>query len=419
MPLSTSLQCPHCGIVATTKKVILPGTAVRCPNPECKQTIHILPSKVGLVETIPVVGNLPSATIHELFTPDSPPRPAPRGSEVDIRCFTDSNEPLPPRAELPVRTGKKKVLLDGKPPVFHRSRSFIAAMMMAVVVMAGLVSLSFLIHSVVAVEKQAANAGKKRGQQLQNLVAPGKPKEKPKPKAMIFPVAPPPPEGEKRVAAPATDQIGDMVVGVSSADFRRNDDQNPPGEHLSITLRITNRSAKPMVYVSWSQAIMKATLRDFNRNFYNAIKAPPQDPISIEPGSTITDTIEFEAPPKNIELELDLDVPGKKSYLFRIPLVVIHNLNPPAAGPWAKQPPPVVQKLPDPEQDPRICGAVKAAYRSGLERIKKRHSMRSPKAALAKVRSEEPDLVKDLADQFSLKFNQITRILGDTRLSVP
>jgi hypothetical protein len=418
MPLSTSLQCPHCGIVATTQKVILPRTAVRCPNPKCKQTIHILPSKVGLVETIPVVGDLPSAMIHELFTPDSPPKPAPRGSEVDIRCFTDSNEPLPPRAEPPVRTGKKKVLLDGKPPVFHRSRSFIAAMMMAAATMVVLVYMSFFFDSVGAVVKGANNAGKKRGQQLEDLVAPAKPKEKPKRKAMIFPDAPPPPAGEKRVTAPATDQIGDMVVGVWSADFRRND-LSPPGDYLSITLRITNRSAKPMVYVSWSQAIMKATLRDFNRNFYNAIKAPPRDPVSIEPGSTITDTIEFEAPPRNIELELDLDVPGKKSYLFRIPLAVIHNQNPPAAAPWAKEPPPAVQKLPDPEHDPRICGAVKAAYRSGLARIRKRHSMRSPKAALAKVRTEEPDLVKELADQFSLKFNQIVRILGDTRLSIP
>jgi hypothetical protein len=53
MPVSTSLQCPHCHYNAQTTKVILPGSKVRCP--QCREVMHILPSSEVLVETLPAV----------------------------------------------------------------------------------------------------------------------------------------------------------------------------------------------------------------------------------------------------------------------------------------------------------------------------------------------------------------------------
>jgi hypothetical protein len=60
-----------------------------------------------------------------------------------------------------------------------------------------------------------------------------------------------------------------------------------------------------MKYVSWSQKDMSAVLRDQNRNYYNWIVLPTRSMTVIEPRFTIKDTIEFEATPRNVELELD------------------------------------------------------------------------------------------------------------------
>jgi hypothetical protein len=51
-PLTTTLQCPHCGYFGRTTKL----TKVRCLK--CKNVMRVVQTDEWLVETIPVVGRL-------------------------------------------------------------------------------------------------------------------------------------------------------------------------------------------------------------------------------------------------------------------------------------------------------------------------------------------------------------------------
>jgi hypothetical protein len=119
MSLSTFLQCPQCRYSGRITKVIPPRAVLRCPR--CREIIRLSQSDVSNAEKIIVPGDLPPERLLELFTLDDRPRPVARNDEIEIRCFTDSNEPLHPRAEAAVPTGKKKLLIDGKAPSFHKS----------------------------------------------------------------------------------------------------------------------------------------------------------------------------------------------------------------------------------------------------------------------------------------------------------
>jgi hypothetical protein len=147
---------------------------------------------------------------------------------------------------------------------------------------------------------------------------------------------------------------------------------------------------------------------------YNRIVLPTRSMTVIEPRFTIKDTIEFEATPRNVELELDLLVAGNdKSFQFRIPASFIQRANSAIFGLIGQQPIQVAQAPPDPEKDPRIRSAVKAAYREGMKQIRRSTVSMSPKAAVSKQRKEEATLIRALADQFTLRVEQINRMIGD------
>jgi hypothetical protein len=137
MPLTTSLQCPHCGIAGKTTNVVLPGAKIRCPN--CKKIIHIMASEDGLVETFPVA-DADAERMEALFGSDLPAsEKSTAASDDDFRVLADSNERLPPRAEAPKAAGPK-IVLDHKPLVWHKSRTFFGAILLAIVAMGGLLS---------------------------------------------------------------------------------------------------------------------------------------------------------------------------------------------------------------------------------------------------------------------------------------
>jgi hypothetical protein len=410
MPLSTFFQCPRCGHPGRINKDLPARAALRCPR--CDKIFRFPPSKAADADIKADYGGLPPDRILELFTPDERPKPVARTDEIDIRCFTDSNEPLPPRAEAPIPRGKKKVLLDGKAPPFQHSRGFIAAILVTAVAMVGVAFVIWYVDTIMFLSKHVDNAGKARGRQLDDL-GKGNPNKKAPPKPMgsgqsALPVAP-----ATRVVAPATAQIGELVVGVWAAQIVPNE-RLAADERLSLTLRITNLSQKPTKYVSWSQVNMSAVLRDRNRNYYNRITLPTRSMVVIEPTVTILDAIEFEATPTNVELELDLTVAGsEKSFQFRIPASSIRRATAAPFAAMAQKSLPVSQVPFDPEKDPRLRAAVKAAYREGVKQVKRNTMSLSPKAAASKQKKEEPKLIKALADQFTLTIEQITRMITE------
>ena len=286
MSLSTFLQCTQCRYSGRIAKAIPPRAVLRCPR--CKEIIRLSQSDVSNAEKIIVPGDLPPELLFELFTPDDrPPRPVARNDEIDIRCFTDSNEPLPPRAEAAVPTGKKKLLIDGMAPSFHQSRGFITAILIAAVAMVGFAFVRWYVDSVKYLSMRVDHAGKARGKQLDDLAKATLKKKASSP--LMKPSHPPPSTGATmRTLAPATAQIGELVVGVEGA------------------------------------------------------QAPS-----------------------------------------------------------------------DPEKDPRIRSAVKAAYRECMKQIRRSSVSMSPKAAASKQRKEEATLIRALADQFTLRVEQINRMIAD------
>ncbi len=122
MPLTISLQCPHCGHASNTTRLIPPGANIRCPR--CKGVFQVTPSDGELVETIPLAGEEERATTAiEMLSPDQGPMPVARSAQRERR---DAMAPATPRAPAPVPQAPKKLPLSGEPLPFHRSRKLMA-----------------------------------------------------------------------------------------------------------------------------------------------------------------------------------------------------------------------------------------------------------------------------------------------------
>src|SRR5262249_46649693 len=132
MPLSISMQCPHCGNSARTTQIVLPGIKVRCLR--CRRVFQIIPSGGVLVETIPVARDRGISPTAELVRPRNRTKPAAAGAEATNRSRSGTNEPLPPRPAAPapapprqlLTRGKPLPLTRGKPLPFQVSRRFTA-----------------------------------------------------------------------------------------------------------------------------------------------------------------------------------------------------------------------------------------------------------------------------------------------------
>lgn len=292
------------------------------------------------------------------------------------------------------------------------NRGFIAAILIAAVAMVSFAFVRWYVDTVRALGMRVNRVGNARAKALDDL-GKGIPRKKAAQNLMSPNQPTPATDGSVRAVAPATAQVGDVVVGVAAAQVVGKREVGGE-ERLTLTLRITNLSAKPMKYVSWSQANMSAVLRDHNGNYYNRILLPARSMVVIEPTVTILDTIEFEATPAGVYLELDLKVSGsERSFQFRIPAPsILRVISPPSAS--AAQPPtPVPPAASDPEKDPRLRSAVRAAYREGMKQVRRTTAPLSPKAAASRQKKLEGNLLKALADQFTLNAEQITRMIGD------
>jgi hypothetical protein len=227
---------------------------------------------------------------------------------------------------------------------------------------------------------------------------------------------PPSPDGAQAIA-PATAQIGDLVVGVWTAQIGTSS-QSPGKEYLTLTLRITNRAANPMTYIrGWSDPKVSVTLLDQNRNYYNRLPSPNQSETQINPGLTIEDTIDFEAPPRNASLELHLPIgAGDKTYVFLIPAPFIQRPRAIASAARPKvqgkvQPGPAMPN--DLENDPRVRDDVYRAYSVRMMEINAHVLRLSTNHGTAFRKQETTKLFKKLADDSKLNVVQIMRIIDE------
>ncbi len=427
MPLSTSLQCPQCGHCVQTAKVILPGAAIRCQR--CNSTFRFVPSNGGLMKSLPAVGNLDAERLQELFVADNKPKIAAPSREIDIRVVNEANDRLPSRTMGPTAAASKKPAKESKPLPFHGPRTMMAAILIAVVALTGYAFSRWYVDTVISLDRTATIASAKRSSQIKALADPlSKGAGQAKVKGSLgtgmggMGMGTPLAARDNRTLAPATAQIGNLVVGVSSAQLGTIDGTTED-ECLTLTLRITNLSAKATTYASWSGPTRKAILTDQYHNYYNRIGSSTQTNHAVEPDRTITDTLQFEKPLPGAVLALDLPL-GVAKFEFSLPAAFIQRtvvarvapkMAPPAA---AIVPPPALASVSEPpysaERDPQIMADVKAAYDEAMRRVEVRVLGMTGNNAARLRKTEKERIIKALATKMDMTVDQIRHMISSS-----
>ncbi len=441
MPISTKLQCAHCGSTLKTSKIVLPGAKVRCPK--CKGVFDIHASDDhGLIETIPIEGETETLEVAPLSSADL------HTGIVKGAMGTRPGATAPVRAQAPTLTATKSLDLVGTQPAFRSGRTVFAAIGVAIAVVAVAAFAWWYVGTVKELDTAgnvAVEAGAAKTETAPEPPSLGMPSEKAAAtaKTTLENLSLPP----SRTMAPSTAEIGDLVVGISSArlgPLNRSTAQNS----LTLGLRITNRSDKPRKYLGWTQPEIKVLLRDRYGNFYNRIPLGPRDELMIKPGETITDRLAFEPTAFGSEVTLDLPVAGsEKSFQFLIPAAFIERTPPPTVA-SANQPlrlpsplplgtSPAAQTAPaaplplgtspaaptapeapstpepyDPETDEKVRTKLRGDFNESLAEINRRRLGMSSNESLTFRRRETAKLVKKLAKDNELTEDQVKRIVG-------
>ena len=213
-----------------------------------------------------------------------------------------------------------------------------------------------------------------------------------------------------------------MAVSVEKATVGPIDRQ-PKGDCLSLALRITNLSHKPIRHPTWSQSGIAVKLRDQFGGYYNRVNVPDMDQTPIKPGVTIVETLVFEATPAGAILDLDLPIAdGARTFRFHIPRV--QRTRAETTQPSEPAPPPAVaaeaehqDTAPappprDPEQDPKVRRTLIVEFQKGEQEIKTRAMGRSSNEAARFQRNARTSLRKSLAKKYGLELEQVERIVG-------
>jgi DNA-directed RNA polymerase subunit RPC12/RpoP len=425
MSLSTSLRCPRCGHCAQTTAVILAGAAIRCPR--CSSIFRFVPSDGAPVESNRALRSLDSERLQELFAADDRPKIAGPSTEIDSRVINESNERLPPRAMGPTPAAARKPVLEGKPLPFHGPRTMMAGILITAITLAGYAFVIWYVDTVISLDRTATLAGEKRAAHIKALAGPlskGAGKAKVNGTSgmgvgilargtmgMGVPQAPP----QNRTLAPATAQIGNLVVGVSNAQLGTFDGTTE-NECLTLTLRVTNLSAKPITYASWSGPAHKAILTDQYHNYYNRISSSTQVDQEIEPDRTITDTLQFEKPLAGAVLALDLPI-GVQKFEFSLPATFVQRGVTAKVAPKVAPPSLVLASasVSEPaysaERDPQIVADVKAAYDEAMRRVEVRVLGKSGNEAARLRKTEKERIIKALAAKMDMTVDQIRHMI--------
>ncbi len=435
MPTTTKLQCAQCGSTLKTTKAVVPGARVRCPK--CKELFHIAGSDLdGTVETIPIAGEMETVDVE---LPSSEQQPKKMKAAIQPQPASDAP---PPRMGAPLPAASKKIEYGGQTQ-FGGSRTIVASV--CVVTGVALVG-GFCWWYFGTVKELDVAAGVAVEQRTARIAKVAKPltAESPKAKSGVATTAAPAPTVVKitRVTAPATSEINEMVVAITSAKLGPLEGGDGR-EALTLTLQITNNSKKPVKYAGWSQREIKARLRDGFGNFYNRLSfGPAAAEIEIKPGETITDRLLFDKTTVMADLSLDLPVVGTElQYEFRIarpfieragglPAVVAESATPQPAvdatggskapgsltpgradQPGAEQSPQKTAKA-DPETDGKLRAKIRSDYREKLADINQRKLGMSTNEGNQFKRREVAKLLKRLATENDLTEDQVKKMAG-------
>jgi hypothetical protein len=428
MPISTSIQCPHCGYSAQSIKSISPGAAVRCTR--CKFVFRFATSDGGSARSLRAVE---AERLEELFAADTDPKTASPSREIDIRVLGDSNNGPPPRSPGPIPVAIKKPILDGKPLPFHVPRTMVAAILLVVSAFAGYVAIRWYVDTVISLDATAATAGVNRRAAVKALADPRSVRDLKAKDALaktfsaVSPGTVAPGSSAPvatRTVAPQTEQIGHLVVGVFEVQLTNDDGAGGKG-HLTVTLRVTNRSAVPTTFVSWSEPTRKVILTDQYRNYYNRIGSDDQTEQLIPPDHTIVDTLQFEKPLPGAVLALDLPI-GNQEFQFSVPANFVQRIQVARAAPrvipaalaqtqsTAPATAPAAAGSEQPysaERDPQIIADVNAAYKEFMNRVDVRvRGMTSNNGARFR-KTEKERMVKVLAEKMEMTVDQIKQMI--------
>jgi hypothetical protein len=412
MPLKTALKCPHCNKNCTTNQQVRPGTPIRCPH--CRSVFEFTPSESGAGKPPPAAGESSAEMLYDLVEEDNRSATRSLSREVDMRVPTESIEKLPPRGAGPAVTPKKPAL-EQKPISLGGPRTMMAAgsVAAAVAVVVGYLFVRGFGNSASSLDAPSNKAVQERAAKtkaLADLHA--------KPKNPMGTVA----TASSRTVAPHTEKIGDVVVGVPEAKLVTGGGQTAD-EYLVITLRITNLSAKPLKYVSWSDPAIKVTLTDQHHNYYNRISSTAEASQEIPQDRTITDTLQFEKPLNGAVLALDLPM-GEQKFEFSLAAAFIQTVSlasveakaaPPAAAPIT---PPAAATAAEPETpytaelDPQLIADVKAAYQEAIKRVETRVQGMTTSSADRVRKTEKEKIIKTIATKLDMTVDQVLSMIS-------
>jgi hypothetical protein len=420
MGLKTALKCPHCNQNCTTNQPVRPGMPIRCPH--CRSVFEIPPSENGAEKPPPAAGDPSDKLLYELVEEDNRPTTKLLPREVDMRTSTESIEKLPPRGAGPAPTPKKPAL-ERKPLPFGGPRTMMAAGSLAVAVVVGYLFIRWFGNTASSLDPPTNKAGQNRAAKTQGLAD-----LHAKPKNPMGTVAAAPSTGvpgsatiaSSRTPAPQTEKIGNVVVGVPEAKLVTGGGQTGD-EYLVITLRITNLSAKPFKYVSWSDPAIKVTLTDQYHNYYNRKASPAEASQEIPPDRTITDTLQFEKPLNGAVLALDLPISDQK-FEFSLPATFIQRVSLANVEAGAAAPAPAPISAPAPaaepeppysaERDPQLIADVKAAYDEAMKRVEARVLGMTTSSADRVRKSEKEKIIKTIATKLDMTVDQVLSMIS-------
>lgn len=361
-----SLRCPHCNALIEVEDPFPEGARFGCSN--CGGAFRLYRSTDGGIEPVPALADSPAA--------------GGRGARGSLPPRASSSASAPAASAA---TALKRGRPSGIIPRAQQSRKTFATLILGGIVGLGLLFVGWYVRTVRSLDKTADQGAKHLVDVMENR-AHNKPTQRPgtlaKPAQTIATKSKQQAPAAAslmavRPIAPATMQVGDLVVGVSVAEVTpvRIHKQDSSVEYLALSLRVTNLAQQAVSYRGLQYSDASFVLRDIDRNYYNRVKffpgEFPDDCVeerNIEPGSTITDLVVFEPPNAPYKsLELDLPVSSDSTFRFTIPNSMIRR-----AVPVAGNPPPVAMApaaAGTPKQaDPKAVPAKPA----GLDDLKRR-----------------------------------------------
>lgn len=414
MARTTKLQCSHCDFSKETSDEIPPGKSIACPR--CRLPLEII-------------------------------RPAGAVEEEKVPSFTDDLEPVLSARSARTKVAQKRALVSNKPPPFHQSRSFIAAVSVTAITFVVLVLFILYRDTIGQLNRGMKDIRVKRENRVVNDLRskPLKPKvELARPVSSVDDdgatgSATKPPttsiakaktkEDQGPVVAPAEAKIGDLVVNVKSAMLAKV--YHDRGDQcLLVKIVIKNQSKKPYTFWSWSQPESRVVLVDSRGKQYQRLATLVPDAALIEPDQMVIDSVAFEETPFREQLELELELAGHALPIrFRIPGSMITrsmgaafaNAQPPPAiaGAAPPQPPPqapglgIGQPLRQPPKEDPLSREVNEGYNEGVSKLQARTRGKSGNEAVNLMRRGKADLLKKLAEKHSLSIDELRKMINE------